>query len=355
MTRIGLVGLGGAGRNHAGNLTDIDCDLVAGADVVPEARDSFAADFDVDTYESHDAMYEDADLDAVVVTTPNAYHEAPVTAALERDIHTLCEKPLSNTLEGAEAIVDATHASDAFCMVGFHNRFSTAAKILTRHRESGRMGDITHIEGDYVRRRGIPGVGSWFTDRDLSGGGALIDLGVHLIDFALYLADFPEVVEVSGSTRSEFGSRDDYVDPDDFGGGWDASSGTFDVDDSASAFVRCADGTTMSLEVAWACNRDFSKEVVVRGTDAGARCSLGGDSVEFLETATEGTDHFVDSDLSGSLDPSGHAAEDARFVDAVRADEAPGTNTVEEALTVQRVIDAIYRSSEAGKAVAVSE
>jgi len=355
MTRLGLVGLGGAGRNHAGNLVDLDCDLVAGADVVPEVRSSFAADYDVDTYESHEAMYEDADLDGVVVTTPNAYHEPPVTAALERDIHTLCEKPLSNTLEGAESIVDAAHASNAFCMVGFHNRFSTAAEILTEHRENGRLGDIIHIEADYVRRRGIPGIGSWFTNRDLSGGGALIDLGIHLIDFALYLADFPEVVEVSGATRSEFGTREDYVDPDDFGGNWEDSSGTFDVDDSASAFVRCADGTTISLEVAWACNRDFSKEVVVRGTDAGARCSLGGDSVELLETSAEGTHHFVDSDLSGSLDPSGHAAEDARFIDAIEADEAPSINTVEEGLAVQRVVDAIYRSSETGGAVSVAD
>ncbi|MFB6134423.1 MAG: Gfo/Idh/MocA family protein [Halanaeroarchaeum sp.] len=349
--RLGVVGLGGMGEHHARTLRDLDCDLVAGADVLAEARASFAEAFDVATYDDHEAMYDDADLDGVVVTTPNAFHEPVVTAALERDLATLCEKPLADSLAGAESIVEAHRESEAFCMVGFHNRFSTAGAVLADYRECGRLGEVTHVEADYVRRRGIPGVGSWFTDRELSGGGALIDIGVHLIDFALYLAGFPTVEEVSGTTRSEFGAREEYADPDDWAGNWDTSEGTFDVEDAASAFLRCADGTTMSLEVAWAANREPSNEVVVRGTEAGARCTVGGDSATLYSCETGGADHYVDSELAGDLDPSGHAAEDARFVEAVRSGEAPAINTVEEGLAVQRVVDGIYRSSDAGEAV----
>jgi len=341
------------GTNHAGSLDDLGHRIVAGADVVSEKRAAFGEEYDAGTYEDAEAMLEAESLDAVVVTTPNAYHAPAATAALERDVNVFCEKPLADSLENAERIADAARRSDAHVMVGFHSRFSTAGEVLTDYREAGRFGEITHVEGSFVRRRGIPGVGSWFTTEALSGGGALIDIGVHLIDFVLYLAGFPEPVEVSGTTRSEFGGRADYADPDGWAGHWETDAETFDVDDSASAFVRCADGTTLSLEVAWATNREADRSIRLRGTGAGAACALAGEEVTILETGSEGVDHYSDATLSGSLDPSGYEAELAYFADTVAAGEAPATNTVDEALTVQRVIDAIYRSSEAGEAVAV--
>ncbi len=77
--------------------------------------------------------------------------------------------------------------------------------------DRGDLGKVTHIEANYVRRRGIPGRGSWFTRRQIAGGGALIDLGVHAVDLAMYLLDYPDTKEVNGVTRSEFGSREEYA------------------------------------------------------------------------------------------------------------------------------------------------
>lgn len=181
----------------------------------------------------------------------------------------------------------------------------------------------------------------------------MIDIGVHAIDFALHLAGYPDVAEVSAVTRDSFGTSDGYVDPDGWNENWDTSEGAFDVDDSASAFIRCADGTTVSLEVTWATNREPDNSFRVRGTDAGAALSLGGSDLTVYGASREGVDHYVDEEIDGSLDPSGHEAEDQRFLEAVAAGEAPEVNTVEEGLTVQRVIDAIYRSDEAGGAVEV--
>jgi len=296
-------------------------------------------------------MYDSEDLDAVVITTPNTFHEPAAVAALERDLSVLCEKPLADTLEAAESMAAAAEASEGVFMYGTHNRFSAGAKIVTALREEGRFGDVTHVEGWYVRRRGIPGIGSWFTSKELSGGGALIDIGVHLIDFALYLAGFPEPVEVSGVARTQFGNRSNYADPNEFSGNWETDEKTFDVDDSASALVRCASGTTLSFEVSWAANRDGKNDVVLRGTDAGARLGVGGDEVVVYESGTAGVDHFSDSTLAGSLDPSGHRAEVGYFLERVAAGTAPEMNTIDEALTVQRVLDGIYRSSERGGAV----
>jgi predicted dehydrogenase len=352
--RIGIVGLGGMGHNHAGGVEDAGHELVGGADVVAAVRREFESTFDVPTYEGHEELLETEDPDGIIVTTPNAFHADVAVAALERDVNVLVEKPLADTLENAERVADAEADSEGFGMVGFNSRFSASADLFTAYREDGAFGELSHVEGRFLRRRGIPRVGSWFTNRDLSGGGSLIDIGVHLIDFCLHLTDFPEVTEVSAVTRSQFGGRADYADPDGFAGHWeDTDDDTFDVDDSASFFLRTADGPTFSLEVAWASNRDPAREVVVRGTDAGARMRVGGDELTVYSCDTRGTDHYVDRDMEGDRDLSSHAAEDALFADAAAAGEAPGTNTVAEGLAVQRVIDAVYRSSEAGEAISL--
>jgi predicted dehydrogenase len=341
------------GQLHSKNAEGLGHRVVAGADVVEEIREEYETTFDADTYADAEEMYDEADLDAVVITTPNKFHAPAATAALERDIDVLCEKPLANSLANAQSIAAAEADSEGFLMVGFHNRFSGGAEIFTEKRDAGEFGDLTHVEANYLRRRGIPGLGSWFTNRELSGGGSLIDIGVHAIDFALYLADFPEVEEVSGVSRANFGTAEDYADPDGWAGNWDTSEGGFDVDDSVSAFIRCADDTTISLEVSWAANRKPTNTFHVRGTDAGAELDVGGKELTLYDCGTEGADHYSDAHLAGDLDPDGHEAEDEYFLSHVAAGEEPDRNTVEEGLAVQRVIDAIYRSSESGGAVDV--
>lgn len=353
--RLGVVGLGTMGRHHAANLRELGGDVVAGVDVAADVRERFAEEFDAAVYESREEMLAAASVDAVVITTPNTYHEDAAVDALEAGCDVMVEKPLADSLSAAERIAAAAERSPGFCMVGFHNRFSPAAVTAKSYAERGRFGEITHVEANFVRRRGIPAPGSWFTDEQLAGGGALIDVGVHVIDFVLYLLDFPAVTEVSGVSRSEFGSRPDYADPNGFGTGWEDRGGDFEVDDSASAFLRCADGPTISLEVAWATNREPTNEVVLRGTEAGGRLQVGGDDLELYETGTAGIDHHISSTITGGLDREGHLAEAELFLDAVERGQAPDENSVEEALAVQRVVDAIYASSDAGRAVSLED
>lgn len=340
---VGIVGLGGMGSSHADWIEQAGGQVVAGTDVVADAREGFADEFDVPTFDDHAVMYDELRPDAVVITTPNRFHEPAATAALERDIDVLCEKPLAHNLDAAERIAAAANRSDGFCMVGFHNRFTPAATLFKDHQAEGAFGEVSHVEANYVRRRGIPTPGSWFTDKSMAGGGSLIDIGVHVLDLVLYLLDFPTVEDVSASVRSEFGDRTDYADPDGWTGNWEQTDAdTFDVDDSVSAFVTFADGSTLSLEVAWATNRPPSHSVIVRGTDAGAEMTVGGDELTIHGTGTESFDHYSDNTLRGDMDQQGHAAQDTAFVEAVAAGEPPELNTVEEGLAVQRVIEAIY-------------
>jgi predicted dehydrogenase len=345
---VGIVGLGGIGHHHATQLVDRGATLVGGMDIDADARERFHEEFGVHAYEDEHALYDDCD--AVLITTPNRFHEEYATSALAAGLDVLLEKPLAHTLESAERIADAAADAEGFCMVGFNNRFREPVQVLKHYQAEGRFGDTTHVEANYVRRRGVPGRGSWFTSKGVAGGGALIDIGVHAIDLALYFLDHPEIVEVSGETRSEFGGRDDYA----FVHMWGDDTGPegFDVDDSASAFIRGAGGATVSLEVAWATNRPSTDEYVIRGTEAGATFDRGTDELTIHEASVGGGHHLSNTTID-TRDANSHAAEQGVFLEAVAAAEPPSINTVKEGLAVQRVIDAIYRSSETGRAVRV--
>jgi predicted dehydrogenase len=346
--RVGFVGLGNIAQLHADEIIGLGGQVVAGTDVSPEARAMFAEDYGAEVFEDHTEMYEL--VDAVVVSTPNRFHEEYVVAALEAGLDVLVEKPLAHTLESAQRIADVARDADGFCMVGFHNRFWGPVQVLNSYREQGKLGDVTHVEANYIRRRGVPGRGSWFTRKDVSGGGAVIDIGTHAIDLALYLMGYPAVEEVSASTRSKFGSQEDYSYL--YMWGEDRGSGNFDVEDSATAFIRCANGSTISLEVAWAANREPSQDFYVRGTDAGAQFDISEDGMTVHETADDGVNHHRDINVE-TTDREAHGIEQQHFLQAVAAGKRPGMNTVEQGLEVQKIMDAIYRSSDESRAVSI--
>lgn len=352
--RVGIVGLGGIARHHADQfaaLADegVPVRLAAGMDVDADAREAFAEAYDVETVADVDALY-DA-VEAVVVTTPNCFHEEYAVGALEAGLDVLVEKPLAHTVESAERVAAAARRAEGFCMVGFHNRFSPAARALKGHVDAGRFGDVHHVDATYVRRRGVPGRGSWFTDETVAGGGALLDIGAHAIDLALHLLEFPEVVEVSGTTRTTFGDREDYAYLEMYGPDGD---GAFTVEDSAHAFLRCAGGETVALEAAWAANRPSDATYVLEGTAAGATLDRNADSLTVHEVDDVGGPQFADATVTTGDAPA-HRAADRRFVEAAAAGDPPGTNTVAEALAVQRVAAAIYESAATGSAVALDD
>jgi len=347
--RLGIVGLGNIGHHHAERFVDQGANLVGGVDIAEGARASFGDEFGVPTYQDHHELYDE--VDAVAVTTPNKFHEQYVVDALEQGLDVLVEKPLANTLEAAERIADAAHAADGFCMVGFHTRFENPVEVINGYRQEGRFGDLSHVEANYIRRRGVPGRGSWFTSKEVAGGGALIDIGVHAVDLSLYLLGYPDVEEVSGVTRSQFGGRDDYTYIQMWGD--DQGPEGFNVDDSATALIRCADDRTISLEVAWAVNRPKKQEYVLRGTESGATFRPG-EGVTFHESGTQGAGHMVESEVE-TRGNDAHAAEQTYFLEHSARGETPERNTVEQGLTVQRVLSAIYRSSETGEAVPVED
>ncbi|SEW32242.1 Gfo/Idh/MocA family protein [Natrinema salifodinae] len=345
----GIVGLGNIGQYHAERLVDLGVTLAGGMDVAAEARTRFARRYDVDVYDDHHELFDT--VDAVIITTPNKYHEEYAIDAFERDLHVLLEKPLGHSIESARRIAEAAAESDGYAMVGFNNRFANTVRIVKNRIERGDLGDVTHVEANYVRRRGIPGRGSWFTRRQIAGGGALIDLGVHAIDLALYLLGYPDVTEVNGVARGEFGSREEYAYLDMWAD--DAGPEGFNVDDSASAFIRCTGDHTVSLEVAWATNRPATHEFVVRGTESAARFDLLEGDLTFHSASKIGPDHLEDTSVETRQNDT-HSDEQKVFFDRVVGEgKRERGNSVTEALEVQRVIDGIYRSSDEGHTISI--
>ncbi|WP_256549434.1 Gfo/Idh/MocA family protein [Natrinema caseinilyticum] len=353
--RVGVVGLGGMGVQHARSVQSLGHRVVGGADVDSETRERFGEEFGARTYDTHEALYEGEEPNAVIIATPNKFHEPTAVAALERGMNVLIEKPLAHTLESAERIARAERTADGFGMVGFHNRFSPATTAFKEYQANGAFGDVTHVQVDYVRRRGIPGRNSWFTDPEHAGGGALIDIGVHAIDLALYVLGFPRVVEATGISRSEFGWRWKYVDPDrPESSDWDGDGTSFAVDDSASAFIRTADDRTVSVEVAWAASQTSRNDVVVRGTDGGATFELGGDSLTIHHTSTRGTPHYRTSEITATPQLTPHETQLEMFLEAVATREPPACNTFDQGLMVQKIIDSVYRSEEDGRSISLA-
>lgn len=345
--RIGVVGLGNIGLHHTEQITTLDAQLVGGVDVNSDARTDYETTYDVPTYERLETLISEEEPDAIAVTTPNKFHQDASITALNHDVSVLCEKPPAHTLDGARKIARAHQQSDGFFMAGFNNRFDATTETVRDYRDAGQLGDITHIEANYIRRRGIPGRGSWFTQKAVAGGGCLVDVGVHILDLALYLLDFPDVEEVTGITRAEFGGREDYTYEDMWGE--DQGPEHYDVEDRAVGLIRLADGKTITLNVSWAANRETRHDLVIEGTEAGVQYSFEGEEVTYYETDHEA--ESLETRTETVPDSVSHYREYEHFLDALRAGETPALNTMEQALTVQQVLDAVYTSSQEGQAI----
>ena len=202
------MGVGWAGEQHAeayAKLPGVELAGIAGLEepVRTELATRLGVERHVATWEE---LFEDDSLDVVSVAVPTFLH-APITiAALERGLHVLCEKPIARTPDEAAAMVAAARAAGRVLDVAFNRRQRTDIQALRRFIEAGRLGQPYYTKAWWLRRTGIPTLGSWFTDRETAGGGPLVDLGIHVLDYALFLLGQPNVTTVSASTYDLLGT-----------------------------------------------------------------------------------------------------------------------------------------------------
>jgi predicted dehydrogenase len=276
---------------------------------------------------------------------PTFLHAPIAIAALQRGIHVLCEKPIALNAPQADAMVQAARTADRVLDVAFNHRQRGDIQKLKEVVDTGRLGRTYYAKAWWLRRTGIPTLGSWFTQAELAGGGPLVDIGVHVLDYSLFLLGNPEVVAVSASTydllaTAGFGSDTSLIKTGTTG------TPTFDVEDLASVFMRLADGGTLLVEASWAAHRRDGDEfgITLYGTDGGAELIVD-------DYAPKGSLRIFTDDGGAAIaarvpvQPGrGHKAVTEQFVERIRSGDwkqHDGSN----AAALARVVDACYLSA----------
>ncbi|MDD5262775.1 MAG: Gfo/Idh/MocA family oxidoreductase [Methylacidiphilales bacterium] len=307
-------------------------------------REKHAVDAD---YATAEELLADKSVDAVYIATPNKFHAPLAIQALEADKHVILEKPFAMNITEAEKAVAAAKTAGRILNIGMNQRFPADSQKIKHLVETGALGEIYHAKAYWLRRSGIPKLGTWFGNKGLAGGGSLYDIGVHMLDLCLYTIGNFEPVSVVGATYTKFGNRG-------LGeGGWgisDRSDAAFDVDDFASAFIRFSNGATVTLDTSWAChqangNRD---NVEIFGTEAGA--TLRPARLFRAGTTAPATYEILD-EINVPLKMP-HQERFHNFINHLRGEEALCVTT-EQALVVQKILDGIAESSRTAKEVRI--
>ncbi|MFB9274948.1 Gfo/Idh/MocA family protein [Cohnella cellulosilytica] len=342
--RIGLIGAGNIGNVHLqefGKLGE-ECEFVAITDAYLPLAEQRAKQYGIPVVSpSPEELIRREDVDAVIVGVPNQAHAPLTILALENGKHVLVEKPMGLDSAAAKEIVRAQKRTGKTVMVAHQMRWESLSLKVKEQVERGELGNIYTAKTGWYRRKGIPGWGTWFTQHNQSGGGPLIDIGVHMLDLAFFLMGEPKPVSVYGSTYAEFGPRKKGI------GTWGKPdwNGTYDVEDLATAIIKMDNGTSLTLEVSWAVHMDTDSAPFLHlmGSDGGI--ALRGSEGKFL---TERFDQTIDLPLATPEDSEGARVRLSRhFLDCVRTGRQPWTSA-ETGLRSNLIIDAIYESSRTG-------
>jgi predicted dehydrogenase len=357
--RAGVIGLGWAGQQHmAGYAGADDVELVALAGKEADQLAALGDRYGIARDRRHSdwrQLIEHGGLDVVSVATPTTLHAPVAIAALAAGMHVLSEKPIAENADVARLMVEAAERYDRVLDVSFNHRRRGEVQVLKRIVDEGMLGKIYYAKAGWLRREGIPGLGSWFTRRATAGGGSLTDIGIHMLDIALHVLGEPVVRTATAETYAEFGPRGRGSSAETTMRKTGVQAGAFDVEDLSTAFLRLEQGGTLLLESSWAqwIPRDHCY-VSVFGSDGGATIAWGapGDPDRSIEIWTE--KDGLPIVLKPQAPPDGlHRACVLDFLAAVRSGDF-GNHRGTEALSRALVIDACYASAEKGSEVVLS-
>lgn len=291
-------------------------------------------------YTDASEMYAAEKPDMVSICTPNRNHYENVMLALENGCDVLCEKPPAISADEARKMRDAAIQNNCLLAYNFHHRFADDVTIIREKAEEGMLGDIYVVKVKALRRCGIPGWGS-FTNKEVQGGGPLIDLGVHMLDAALYVLGFPKIEKVTAKMYQKIGTKKSAGTL----GEWDPEK--FEVEDSLFGFVELEGGRLLQLETSFALNIKETSIMNVEfcGDQAGATLypaqiytDEGGELVSLLKREIADADRHQKSMRS--------------FVDKCLGKDVMVADG-EQGYVIQQLIEALYESAEKGESVSI--
>ena len=296
----------------------------------PKAR-ALADRFGIpDAFEDIEQVLEFEQLDALVVCSPTHLHESHVLAALAANLPVFVERPLAMNATSAQRVVRAAEKKGRVVMVGMNHRYRTDAQLVRSFVQSGELGQVDSVRGSWHVFRPSRQLAPWRQRRDQSGGGALLDLGLTMLDLGRWLAGNPVPVRVSAT--------------------WEKPGRERGVERSGSAFVVCENGASIFFDVTWHHLGEGER------FGMGLRAERGAASINPLTVWKElhGVAHDVSPTTSGSRENAylaSHRAEWAHFLAVLRG-EAKAPDLAEH-VTLHKVIDAIYKSAEDGRDISL--
>lgn len=308
-------------------------------------------------YTDYHNMLEDERIDVVHVCTPNDRHAQNAIDSLRAGKHVMCEKPMANTPEAAQAMLEAARAGKRKLSVSYQYRFREDSIFLKRAASEGMLGSITHVTAQALHRKNVPTWGC-FLNKAAQGGGPLIDAGTHALDLAMWMLGDYDVSYVVGNAYRKLNERPE----GNLWGKWDSRK--FEVEDSAFGFIRMKSGATILLETAWALNISENRNQLVTlcGSEGCAeqieiapmryswRINRLVNGMRSSIVPNLPSEYIFDRTMTHELTVEAPQKEMLAWHSAIVEDREPLV-TAEQGLMVSRVLDAIYKASEAQRPV----
>lgn len=327
------------GSFHARHFDQFeDVAFVAVADITPARRESALKDYPgIRVYEDYVQMLAKEQPDIVTVALPNFLHKEVTIKALQAGSHVLCEKPMAMTVPEALEMRQAALDAGRILGINLSQLFNPTTDTLRNWVAGGQLGEVYHGFVSWTRQNGIPGFGGWFGQKDKSGGGPLIDLGVHRLALALHVLGNPQPVRVAGFTGHHFGvprARKEGM--------------AFDVEDFASASIRFENGASLFLEVSWDGFQRGQDELEFRFHGTKGTIRREADGLHWCYSKVQHS--YVRSEIVIPEDK--HASSYRSFVDTVR-NGTPFIGSPELGIHLQQILNALYESAASGCEVAI--
>jgi predicted dehydrogenase len=339
--RVGIVGGGWPGKAHAKGYDAAGGFKVAAvADLIPARRKQLMDEFSIEKeFAEAKELIEQPGIDAVSICLPSHLHAPIAVAALRGGKHVVCEKPPGISVKEAKQIETAAAKAGKVLLYGLQRRFGGNEQAARQAIDKGYAGAVYHARAAWTRTRGIPLGTGWYTDRGRSGGGAMIDIGLPMLDVGWFLLGQPAPVSVFAVAHRRFGD----LMPKDV---------TSDVEDSAFALIRFEGGQSLEVASSWALNQPPSQN--------GASCRVFGD--QGAVDVYTGSGAVIHRGFSAERESretalklpklTGHAALMRHFRECIAAGATPSVGG-KEGVVLMQMIEAIYRSNESGKSVQV--
>ena len=283
----------------------------------------------------------DPEIDAVFVLTPNFAHYTVTMDSLRAGKNVFCEKPITVNYKLSVEMAEEAKKQNKQLIIGVCNRYHKSVELLREMREKGELGNIYHVVCNFRARRSIPGLGGAFTNKSQSGGGVLIDWGVHYLDLVLYILGEPKLTTVTCDAYCEMAKdmksyKYEHMWAEDTK---DVENGTNDVDDCIAGHIRTS-GASISFNGAWAQNiPDADTYIDFLGDKKGARLVYGKQFKLFDGETLETTE-------SSHEIPNMYLREDAAFLEAIETGEK-NRNHIDNILETMKLLNALYDSADA--------